>query len=211
MIEDQTIVVLAPHTDDWELGAGATIARLLTLGNNIFFFTFSACAEMIPDGISRDATKIESEEVLRYYDVDPSTYYKLLDYPVHNFPEHRQEILDFLVKINRALCPGLVIMPSINDCHQDHQTIANEGWRAFKNTRVLCYEMPWNDRVGNPNFFVPILDCWLEMKMEALAIYKSQKHRPYTDPEFVRGWAHQRGIQINAQYAEAFYCMRWVL
>jgi len=211
MIQDQTVIVLSPHTDDWELAAGATIARLTTMGNNIFFFTFSPCIESLPQGTPPEATTLEAASVLDYYEIDPSTHLKMFNYPVHNFPAHRQAILDFLVKINRALCPGLVIMPSPHDCHQDHQTIANEGWRAYKNTRVLCYEMPWNDRVGNPDFFVPVWDVWMDMKLEALALYKSQKHRPYMDPDFIRGWAHMRGIQINAKYAEAFYCLRWIL
>lgn len=209
------IVVLSPHTDDWELGAGATILKIIAQGDtpkipDILFFTFSPCREMIPEGIPKDSTEKESCEVLSAFGLDPATRLKLFDYPVHNFPKYRQSILDQLVRINRALQPGLVFMPNPYDSHQDHATIAQEGWRAFKNTRILCWEQPWNDRDANPNFFVPITETWLRMKLAALGIYKSQRHRPYTDPEFIQGWARMRGVQINDVYAEAFYALRWI-
>ena len=42
--------------------------------------------------------------------------------------------------------PDLVLMPSRNDLHQDHFTIATEGLRAFKFTSILAYEISVKDR-----------------------------------------------------------------
>ena len=36
-------------------------------------------------------------------------------------------------------------MPSLNDIHQDHATIAQEGLRAFKGCTILGYELIWNN------------------------------------------------------------------
>ena len=36
-------------------------------------------------------------------------------------------------------------MPAYNDVHQDHKVIYEEGVRAFKNTSIFLYEMPWNN------------------------------------------------------------------
>ena len=36
----KNVYVLAPHTDDGELGAGGLIAKLAELGANIYYFAF---------------------------------------------------------------------------------------------------------------------------------------------------------------------------
>ena len=41
--------------------------------------------------------------------------------------------------------PDVVFQPPHHDVHQDHQTIAQEGLRAFKRTTILGYEIPWNN------------------------------------------------------------------
>jgi hypothetical protein len=48
-------------------------------------------------------------------------------------------------------------------------------------------------------------------KIEALNCYKSQSHRDYVNPEFVRGFAIARGVQVKVKYAEAFEVIRWKL
>ena len=67
------------------------------------------------------------------------------DFDVRTFPEHRQEILELLIEIWNDWQPDCVFMPSVHDVHQDHQTIASEGLRAFKRTTILGYEIPWNN------------------------------------------------------------------
>ena len=38
-----TILLLSPHTDDAELGCGATIAKLIREGKKVYYAAFSAC------------------------------------------------------------------------------------------------------------------------------------------------------------------------
>ena len=58
----KNVYVLAPHTDDGELGAGGTIAKLIELGANIFYFAFSTAADSVPEGFPKDILKIEGFE-----------------------------------------------------------------------------------------------------------------------------------------------------
>ena len=102
-------------------------------------------------------------------------------------------------------------MPSLNDIHQDHNVIANEGLRAFKFTSILAYEMPWNNLTFNTSSFVILDEKDITKKVEALKEYKSQAHRPYCNEEFIRSLARTRGVQINAQYAETFDVVRWII
>ena len=99
-------------------------------------------------------------------------------------------------------------MPSINDIHQDHFTIANEGIRAFKWSTILCYELLWNNFNFNTSCFFSLEDKHIKTKLEALAEYKSQMHRPYANEEFIRGLAKTRGVQSGNQYAETFEIVR---
>ena len=74
----------------------------------------------------------------------------------------RQEILESLIYHREKIYPDLVLMPNLNDIHQDHQTISNEGLRAFKNTTILGYELIWNNLKFNTTSYVSLGKEYLE-------------------------------------------------
>src|SRR5258705_403046 len=76
-----------------------------------------------------------------------------------------------------------------NDVHQDHQVVFAEGLRAFKNSNVLGYELPWNNFRFQPNYFEKITEQNLQLKLAALKEYKSQSQRKYMSPDFIRSLA----------------------
>jgi LmbE family N-acetylglucosaminyl deacetylase len=119
--------------------------------------------------------------------------------------------LEDIIKLKNQIKPDVVFIPSINDIHQDHYTIANEGVRAFKNTTIFCYEMPWNNFSFNTTCFVRLNEEHVKTKFKALTEYKSQAHRPYANEEFIKSLARVRGVQIGVQYAEVFEIVRWVI
>ena len=47
-LSQATILVLAPHTDDGELGAGASMARWAHEGNELHYLAFSSCSTVQP-------------------------------------------------------------------------------------------------------------------------------------------------------------------
>ena len=141
------VLVLAPHTDDGELGCGGTVARLLEEGCEVHFAVFSTCAESVPAGFPADELKMEFLSAMESYGI-PAEQLILFDFQVRHFPAHRQEILEELVRLNRRIVPDLVLAPSLHDVHQDHHTIAEEAIRAFKRTSILGYEEPWNNQIG---------------------------------------------------------------
>ena len=107
--------------------------------------------------------------------------------------------------------PEMVFLPSVNDTHQDHKTIAQEGFRAFKRTTMLGYEIPWNNLDFRTSCFIELSEENLEKKIEALSKYESQKHRTYANKEFLRSLAITRGVQVGKCYAETFEVARWVM
>ena len=107
--------------------------------------------------------------------------------------------------------PDIVFIPSTHDVHQDHQTIAQEAIRAFKNTTLLGYELIWNNLTFNTQCFVELSEENLAAKQRALAKYASQKGRPYMSDTFIRSLAVTRGVQAGIPLAEVFEVTRLFL
>ncbi len=203
------ILLLSPHTDDVELGAGGTVARFLEEGHDVKWVVFSVAEDSVPGGFPRDALKKEFLEVAKKLGLEKYTIY---DFKVRCFHEKRQEILESLIKIRQEFSPDLVIMPSLNDFHQDHHVVAMEGLRAFnKRSNILGYEIPWNKIGFSPTFFFRLSERHVKRKMDMLSCYNTQKSmkRGYFSEDFIRGLARVRGVQSDNDYAEAFEVIRW--
>lgn len=203
-------LVLAPHTDDGEIGCGGSISRWVEEGLEIHYVAFSAARSSVRPEFPEDILETEVRKAVGVLGI-PEGRLRLFEYPVRRFSEHRQEILDDLIRLREEIRPAVVFMPSTNDIHQDHQVIAREGLRAFKRHTLLGYEEPWNNVVFETRCFVPLEERHVEKKIEALACYESQQHRAYLDAGFVRALARTRGTQLEGGYAEAFEVLRWVM
>ncbi len=205
----KNVLVLSPHTDDAEIGCGGTISYLIERGKQVSVAVFSFCEESIPDGFPQNILSKEMASSMNTLGVQEKNIIPY-EYNVRHFPEHRQDILDNLIALRNSIQPDLIIMPSIQDIHQDHQVIAQEGLRAFKYTSLLGYDMPWNTFRQDHTFFVPLHEKHLENKLRALNYYQSQKQRPYMTRDAIMGLAKMRGLQINNEFAEAFHVIRWI-
>lgn len=205
-----TILVLAPHTDDGEFGCGGTISKLVREGNRVIYVAFSAAEQSVLPHLPRDVLRTEVLNATKCIGVREEDCL-VLDFEVRRFPEFRQQILDTMIELNRKFSPRTVFLPSVDDTHQDHNTIACEGFRAFKKTSMLGYEVPWNNLQFRTTCFIGLDEEALRAKVEALEKYESQKHRPYANRKFIESLAVTRGVQIGKNYAEAFEVVRWVV
>ncbi len=208
--EHRRILVLAPHTDDGEFGAGASLAKWVRDGCEVHYVAFSGCQASVPKGWPPDTLSRELMEAADVIGI-PQDNVRILDFQVRNFASVRQKILDTMIEIRYQLHPDLVLMPSLDDLHQDHHTVAMEGIRAFKTTSILAYEMPWNNLQFRNVAFMVISEDDCETKVAAIACYKSQSARPYAKPCYLRSQLRFRGTQIAVQYAEAYDVVRWIL
>lgn len=209
-ITNKTILVLAPHTDDGELGCGGTIAKLCAFGNRVLYIAFSSCNNSLPQEFPPDSLKAEVKKAVALLGIAPENLV-LLDYSVREFKDNRQSILDAMIGLREQYKPDIVFLPSSHDIHQDHQVIYEEGLRAFKFISILGYELPWNNLQFKPGLFIKLSKEEITNKAEALMEYKSQLHRPYLDKDLVFSQARIRGGQLASVYAEAFEVIRIVL
>ena len=206
----KTVLAISPHTDDFELGAGGLVAKLCQTNIRVIAVAFSACEESVRDGFPKDVLRSEMREagkVLGLNERDIIT----LSYPVRMFFRHRQSILDELLRLREYYNPDLILSPSLHDIHQDHKVVAEEVLRAFKNRRVLCYELPWNNLGFAPNLFCTLTEKYVLDKCEALCKYESQRHRQYFDPDVVRSRLIGNGLECGTRFVERFEVLRWVL
>jgi LmbE family N-acetylglucosaminyl deacetylase len=203
-------MVLAPHTDDGEFGCGATIARLLEGGAEVFYTAFSVCEQSVPYGFKQDQLETELRAAMRVLGVREENTF-IHRYEVRRFPALRQEILQDILDVRRRVDPDLVLMPCLDDIHQDHQVVAMEGLRAYKGRTILSYEMPWNNLSLRTSAFVKLEERHVLKKIEAVGCYETQRFRHYANPEFIRALALTRGAQIGCTFAEVFELVRLVI
>ena len=208
-MKPKSLLVIAPHTDDAELGCGGSISRFLDEGIDVTVVAFSTAKESLPPGVPLDTLKNEFLTAMQILGVS-NDHLLIFDYPVRQLTDHRQEILEHLVYLRRSLSPEVVFAPSGSDVHQDHQVLYAEAVRAFKQTTLWGYELPWNHINFAAQAFVTIKNEHLEKKWLALQAYKSQieLNRSYFTFNFIEGLARVRGTQIGTEFAEAFEVVR---
>lgn len=204
------VLVLAPHTDDGELGAGGFIAKLVENGAKVTYVAFSTAEESVPDHLPKDILKTEVKAATQKLGISPDNLI-IFNYQVRKLNYARQEILESLIGVKRKNNFDLVLMPSLKDIHQDHITVAQEGLRAFKNISILGYELIWNNLSFDTTCFVKLESKHIEAKHNALQCYESQAGRDYMSHEFTFALAKTRGVQIGTDYAESFEVIRWVI
>ncbi|MBB6453303.1 LmbE family N-acetylglucosaminyl deacetylase [Salirhabdus euzebyi] len=212
MFQVKKLLVLAPHTDDAELGSGGLIARLIEEGMDVYVVSFSAAEQSIPEDVPKDTLRKEFRNSMSILGVQEQNMH-VFHYKVRTFSDHRQEILDDLITLRNEINPDLVCLPCSHDVHQDHQVIHNEGKRAFKNSSVLGYELPWNQTNFSSEVFVGLDKRHIDQKWNALKAYRSQiaMNRPYFTDDFIYGLARLRGTQIKKEWAEAYEVVRVIV
>lgn len=209
MVKAERIFILAPHTDDGELGCGGSIAKYVAAGSEVFYIAFSTCSQSLPKELPPNTLSVECKAATAALGI-PESNVLLFDFTVRHLQAKRQEILEELILLKNKYAPNTVLLPAQHDIHQDHQAIYEEGLRAFKNSTVLGYELPWNNWRFQPSYFETLTEVHLATKIHALKRYKSQEKRSYMQESFIRSLAVVRGIQSGTSLAEAFEVYRMI-
>jgi N-acetylglucosamine malate deacetylase 1 len=184
------VLVLSPHADDTEILCGGYVAKLVEEGNTVFSAVFCETPERNAE-LAKAANILGIKKVL------------MLGYPLRHLNKRRQAILERLIYLRGKYKPDLVIQPCLNDFHQDHETVAKEGLRAFKGVNLIGYEALWNNLNFEAQLFVGLSQKQLLKKTQAVMCYKSQK-KPYVDTKYIESLARVRGVQIGCEFAEAY-------
>jgi len=202
-------LLLAAHTDD-ELGCAGTVIRLLEEGTEIHYFALSRCEASVPAGFAKDVLYHECRECTSRMGI-PESNVCVGEFEVRQFPRDRQLVLEEFVRLRNSLRPNIVFVPASSDIHQDHHTVYQEAFRAFKHSSILGYELAQNTPNFHATAFVQLSSAHIDRKLHALSAYKSQTTRNYSSEEYIRSLARVRGMQCNAEFAEAYEVIRMVM
>ncbi len=198
------ICFLGAHPDDIELGCGALIAQIAAK-TEILCVTLSdnqknpQLSNLVDEHYcSMSVLGVKKENVI------------LGQFETRNFPHARQEILEYLIKLNHSFRPEIVFVHTKADIHQDHATVTGEALRAFRGTTVLGFDVLRSSYGFFPNFLVGVTSAEVEKKIQALNEYKTYSGKYYFDPEVTRSTLKRHGALAEREYAEGFDILRVV-
>jgi bacillithiol biosynthesis deacetylase BshB1 len=210
-------LVIAPHPDDAELGAGATIALLLSQGARVGVLDLTD-GEPTPHG-SPEIRAREAEAATAVLGLSWRGNLGLVNRRLENDLDSRAKLAGAL----RQLRPGVLLAPYWEDAHPDHVAAsalvdAARFWAKLTKTdlpgephypRRILYYFSIHLRVHPRPSFILDVTAHLETKMRALACYRSQlvQGRPANPPTLlddVRDRARYWGWAIGAGYGEPF-------
>ena len=200
--ERLSVLCLGAHSDDIEIGAGATVLGWIDAGVrlDIHWCVLSAAgqraaeAETSAKAFTAGAERVQIE-LQRFRD--------------GFFPYDGGELKSWMEGLKARTQPDVILTHSRHDAHQDHRQVCQLTWNTFRNHLILEYEIPkWDGDLGQPNLYVPVASRIMERKGELLlAHFGTQRSKDWFDAETFRGLARLRGMECRAPegYAEAYF------
>lgn len=200
------ILFMGAHPDDIELGCGGLIQKLIA-GNadppHIHWVVFSGT----PD------RHREARRSAETYLAEVPHQLELLDFPDGYFPAEWSAIKSWFQQLAVQFDPDLILTHRLDDRHQDHQTLGQLTWNAFRHHEILEYEIPkYEGDLGENNFYCSLSKTQVDNKIRWLTeCFASQRDKPWFDPELFRGLMRIRGSESPARprFAEAFLCRKF--
>jgi len=220
------IIVVAPHADDEIIGCGATMAKHISLGDEVVVIIATNASRGAPELFSSSDVQNIRNEALKAHQLVGVKETIFLDFPapaLNAFPEYKISLE--LSKVFQEFKPTHLYLPHPGDIHQDHKAVYRaalvaarpQGQNVIKN--IYCYETlsetewtPMQERSFVPNHFVDVTDVF-HKKEEAMSCFKSQiKIFPHSRSlETFEALAKYRGATVGVERAEAFVVERQIV
>jgi LmbE family N-acetylglucosaminyl deacetylase len=200
-----SILCLGAHSDDIEIGTGATLLNMMDRGIHleVHWCVLSGVGEREKEARA-SATDFLAKAASAQIEVMP--------FQDSFFPEQSDAIKSWFEVLKRRANPDLILTHCRDDAHQDHRQLCRLTWNTFRDHCILEYEIPkWDGDLGRPNLYVPISASVLQRKIDLLTThFASQRSNHWFDPEIFRGLARLRGMECRApeRYAEAFFARK---
>ena len=200
-----SVLCLGAHSDDIEIGVGATLLSMIARGVQleVHWCVLSAVGDR-----EREAKASASDFLARA----ASTKIEVMSFRDGFFPEQGEDIKSWFETLKAGANPDLILTHYKDDAHQDHRQVSRLTWNTFRDHCILEYEIPkWDGDLGRPNVYVPVSAEVIHRKIDLLlSHFGSQRSRQWFDSETFHGLARLRGIECRAsdRYAEAFFARK---
>lgn len=203
-----SVLCLGAHSDDIEIGAGATLLSLIARGVRL---EVQWC-------VLSGAGERESEaraSAAEFLSKATSSRVEVMPFRDGFFPEQGEAIKSWFEALKRRVNPDVIFTHRRDDAHQDHRQLSRLTWNTFRDHCILEYEIPkWDGDLGRPSLYVPISATVLQHKIDLLTKhFATQRSSHWFDPETFRGLARLRGMECRAaeRYAEAFFVHKLIM
>jgi len=206
--ERLSVLCLGAHSDDVEIGAGATILGMQERGIrlHVHWCVLSAAGERESEARA-SASDFMAEAA--------SAVVEIQAFKDSYFPEQGDAIKSWFAGLRERVDPDLIFTHRRGDAHQDHRQVCRLTWNTFRDHCILEYEIPkWDGDIGQPNLYVPVSARAIQRKIELLSShFGSQRSKQWFDAETFLGLARLRGMECRApeRYAEAFVGRKLIL
>jgi LmbE family N-acetylglucosaminyl deacetylase len=202
-----SVLCLGAHSDDIEIGAGATILQLKKLAPKIKFHW------VVFTGIG--VREQEARKAAELFTAGCEATVILKDFRDGFLPYTGEQVKGFFEELKAQVNPDLIFTHWGGDAHQDHRLVSELTWNTFRSHLILEYEIPkYDGDLGRPNVYVPLDPPLHQEKVDHLfAAFASQQSKRWFDPKTFQGLMRIRGMECNSPsgYAEAFYGRKIVL
>jgi LmbE family N-acetylglucosaminyl deacetylase len=198
------VLVVGSHSDDIEIGCGATLLALTRARPDVQVTWVVLCAE----GARADEARASAGRFLAGAGRADVRVYGFRDGFFPYVGGDVKEVFESLKDID----PQLVLTHTRFDLHQDHRLVCELTWNTFRDHLILEYEVPkYDGDLGTPNLFVPVTRELAEEK--ALLIseeFGTQAGKHWFETNVFLGLMRLRGMESRAPsgYAEAFTCRK---
>jgi LmbE family N-acetylglucosaminyl deacetylase len=198
------VLFLGAHPDDIELGCGALL-------HSIVKKTEVLCVTLSDNQKNPELKNVVNEHYRSMKALGISKEKIVFgEFTTRVFPDARQEILEYFLKLRREFKPDLIFTHSKQDVHQDHLTMSDEALRAFRGITVLGFDVVRSSYGFFPHFLVAVSEEDVNRKIEALAHYETYRDRYYFNSELTRSIMVRHGALAEVPFAEGFDILRIV-
>jgi LmbE family N-acetylglucosaminyl deacetylase len=201
----RSVLALGSHSDDIEIGCGATLLALSRARPEVEITWVVLGAE----GEREREARASAEAFMA-----AATHSEVVVHGFRDgfFPYTGGEVKDVFEELKSRLDPDVILTHARHDLHQDHRLVCELTWNTWRDHLILEYEIPkYDGDLGTPNVFVPVSEEIAREKVKlVLDAFKSQTEKHWFDEQLFLGLMRVRGMEGRSPsgYAEAFTCRK---
>ena len=199
--EPLNVLCLGAHSDDIEIGCGATLLQLLAAhpGTRVYWVVFSGS----------EARAAETRHSASLFLQGAAATVETYTFRDGFFPYQGAAIKDAYESLKERVAPDLVFTHDGRDRHQDHRVVSELTWNTFRDSTILEYEIPkYDGGLATPNVFVPVDEGTRRKKIEYLmTAFATQREKQWFNDATFDGLMRLRGVESASPtgYAEGFH------
>jgi LmbE family N-acetylglucosaminyl deacetylase len=201
------LLCIGAHSDDLEIGCGATVLIWLASMPAVEVTWVVLGAEGIRAAEAhRSARALLARAAARKVIVT--------DFRDCFMQSQYKDVKTHFENLKRGVDPDVILTHRLEDRHQDHRLAAELTWNTWRNHVVLEYEIPkYEGDLVTPNVYVPISKSLARRKMVHLnRCFSSQRSKDWFTTDTFLGLMRLRGLESRSKsgFAEAFHARKLV-